>query len=585
MIATQMTEKIFKTLALPVAAAMMLLQTTACSNEDNPSEETASEVVTARGYAIPVTVDVSRQGDNAATRATYDTESKKLSFSEGDQLFIYGTHDDAEDFAGTLTWTSGNTFEGTVYTESPYSGTCHELFSSVPSTSDIKALLLPAGYESYGYINILSPGTYNSGAGTSDAKAFVAGGKALGVEQLSFEDATGYADGFVLAPQNAVMACTISGLAASTTYTFTVSDSHYFPAGSVTTDANGTATFCAAFYPEGSPLPYTIRIGDGTEYQDISLGEKTLAAGHVYNVSKLAIEKSAIDVTGLSVFTYIGDGTILTGTYSGSSWIRIEDGATVTLKGVDITNTNNPGLECDGSATIILVGENKVTGGNGSGIHAGEGSETTLTITGTGSLVATGSEGCAGIGAVSGGSCGNITISGGTVTAKGGASGAGIGMGHVVAPVEGVSATCGAITITGGTVTATGGEGGAGIGTGRGNGGEADCHLKCGNITISGGTVTATGGDGGAGIGTGDLDVVSIECGAITIKDGVTKVTATKTGAECSIGMGTASDGTKITIGSITIGGTTYWNGSDYTDGDAENYLKQSTITYQPSQP
>ncbi|MEE3362580.1 MAG: YDG domain-containing protein, partial [Anaerovoracaceae bacterium] len=79
-----------------------------------------------------------------------------------------------------------------------------------------------------------------------------------------------------------------------------------------------------------------------------------------------------------------------------------------------------------------------------------------------------------------------VNISGGTVTATGGTTGAGIGGG---------TSSGGTTTITGGQVTATGNGGGAGIG-GRN-------HGKGGTTTITGGQVTATGNEGGPGIGAG----------------------------------------------------------------------------------
>ncbi len=105
---------------------------------------------------------------------------------------------------------------------------------------------------------------------------------------------------------------------------------------------------------------------------------------------------------------------------------------------------------------------------------------------------------CAGLQKNGEGNIGELTISGaGTLDATGGYAGAGIG--------GGVDGPGSAITISSGTVTATGGAGGAGIGGGKMRTGSA--------ITISGGTVTATGGDGnnygygGTGIGRGGYSI------------------------------------------------------------------------------
>ena len=122
---------------------------------------------------------------------------------------------------------------------------------------------------------------------------------------------------------------------------------------------------------------------------------------------------------------------------------------------------------------------------------------------------------------------------------------------------------CGNITITGGTITATGCSGGAGIGSGK-NG-------SCGNITIEGGTITATGGDNAAGIGSGYATVgKKASCGNITITSGVTRVTATKgSSATNSIGKGRAGNNATNTCGTVTIGGVV-------------GAISNSPYTYQP---
>ena len=103
----------------------------------------------------------------------------------------------------------------------------------------------------------------------------------------------------------------------------------------------------------------------------------------------------------------------------------------------------NPGAD----VTLTLVGNNTLSAGtNCAGIQAPQG--TALTITGKGSLTASGSTFGAGIGGGDGGNAGNIIINDGTVTATGGSSSAGIGGGR--------NGNGGNITISGGVVTANG---------------------------------------------------------------------------------------------------------------------------------
>ena len=249
--------------------------------------------------------------------------------------------------------------------------------------------------------------------------------------------------------------------------------------------------------------------GSGTKYADgqwvMNLGNVTLyAQWRVHNTTEINSNTS---------YCSLGDGVILTGSGGDRTHITIDDGATVTLSNVDITDIydnsqyNWAGITCKGDATIILDGYNVVKGGyQSAGIHIPAGH--TLTIRGDGSLTATGDVYAAGIGSNSGTNCGNIVIEGGTITATSSLYETGIGCVH--------NYTCGDITITGGTITATGGNGAAGIGTAlRGT---------CGDITITGGTITAKGGPAAAGIGCGDNGT----CGNITITGDMTRVIATK---------------------------------------------------------
>ena len=65
-------------------------------------------------------------------------------------------------------------------------------------------------------------------------------------------------------------------------------------------------------------------------------------------------------------------------------------------------------------------------------------------------------------------------------------------------------------------------------------------------------------------------------CGTITITNGVTRVTATK-GENAPNSIGAGKDGT---CGTVTIGGTKYWEDNAAVDNDAATYLAQATIEY-----
>ena len=259
---------------------------------------------------------------------------------------------------------------------------------------------------------------------------------------------------------------------------------------------------------------------------------------------KKAAEPAATDLATITADYEAKDGETLTGTLASNVKISIADGATVTLKDVNITNLGVgfdwAGITCEGDATLVLEGTNTVCAGRGSdgynnypGIWIAPGK--TLTIQGDGTLTAYSNDSQpygAGIGGGYKIACGNIVINSGTITATGGWNAAGIGGGN--------SASCGNITINGGTVTATGGNYGAGIGSGA----AGENQGSCGNITISGGTVTATGGENAAGIGGGSTNGV---CGTITITKGVTSVKATK-GANTPNSIGAGDGGQDITV-------------------------------------
>jgi|GEM_PF-3711263 len=124
------------------------------------------------------------------------------------------------------------------------------------------------------------------------------------------------------------------------------------------------------------------------------------------------------------------DNDVLTGSTSGT--VTITDDATVTLSNAEI----NGGIVCEGTATIILEGNNYVKSNSMAGIQVG-GAGSKLTIKGSGSLTAIGGSGSAGIGLSQASDedaiGGDIFIEGGIVTALGGEYGgeygAGIGCG------------------------------------------------------------------------------------------------------------------------------------------------------------
>ena len=229
------TKIILKTLA------MSMLLATACNKNEIVNDENTDK----KGFALPVTVNVTREGDDA-TKATYNESTRKLSFSAGDKLFVAGSDNKAGDFAGLLAWQSEGTFSGTIMTENEYDGTAEELLSS--ATDGAEALLIPAGYKSYEYLELDDEITPSAGYYCHEDNAFALT-KAAAVEQFSFELAETYSSGFTLSPQNAIVSFTISGLTANKEVAVSFNPIEYVVISkNVTTSAEGVATF--ALRPE-----------------------------------------------------------------------------------------------------------------------------------------------------------------------------------------------------------------------------------------------------------------------------------------------------------------------------------------------
>ena len=283
------TKNIFKTLALAMLMPTMLL-TTACSSEDDLTNNTLnSQPVAKKGYALPVTVNVSREGDKGSNRAAYNESTRTLSFSTGDKLFVSGQDNNtAGSFKGVLTWVSGGTFSGSINTQNEYTGTADALLTDA---AYVTATLLPAGYESYAFLSIEDETDCSGWVGMDLSKAFAPTKKAA-VEQFSYERAASYSSGFALSPDNAIVSFTISGLAANKEVAVLFKDAYDTGATpvNVTTDASGVATFAVAVYYNDNIDYYTLTV-DGI---DITLPDKTAEKGHIYNITRNAIPGALI---------------------------------------------------------------------------------------------------------------------------------------------------------------------------------------------------------------------------------------------------------------------------------------------------
>jgi len=255
---------------------------------------------------------------------------------------------------------------------------------------------------------------------------------------------------------------------------------------------------------------------DGTLTMDFTDNQTSIEAGKPY-----IVKWDPLDLSTLRANYTAQDGEMLTGTLGGNYKISIAAGATVMLQDVKISGTNSgaycwAGITCLGDATLIIKGTNAVWGfhENYPGIHVPTGA--TLTITGSGSLVANSNGNAAGIGGGYGIHCGNIVIAGGTITANGAQGGAGIGGGG--------DSNCGDITITDGVTKVT-----ASTWDERVYSIGANWNGTCGTITIGGNVcIITTNNYTYEGTGSGsvdpDMNLVNPMFKEVTISDAAANV-------------------------------------------------------------
>ena len=351
----------------------------------------------------------------------------------------------------------------------------------------------------------------------------------------------------------------------------------------------------SGFYYYLPVLPREYILAEGVELPEIEVsmdgGIALLASTDTYNIAN-----GGININSNTLEQY-NDATI---TGSSTTNVILVNGveATITISNLDIqiplvkndetASTWVPAIRLVNGAklNLILEGENTLKGGDMcAAIEVPEGC--TLTISGEGSLKATGGEG-AGIGASSrrNGSLGTIVIDGGDIKAYGGEMAAGIG-----GSAEGGSGT---IIINDGTVYAMGGHGsyykdiknvygGAGIG-----GGPYGCvdriEINGGNVTAYGGYATNAGRHPGAAIGTGGGGAKPIgegkyKYGDIEINGGTVSAIAYHNEVY-AIGVAEKPSVEGTLVGSISISdqAVVNLNGGDYFPKSENSGLKNYTI-------
>lgn len=534
--------------------AALALTMAACSNEDNELEN----VTPAQQGTMKFTATVAAPGSGAMTRTTYSESSGTINvaWKAGDQIHLFD-EDEGQECTATVgtpaadgSATISGTFDYDVEAGENITATYPASAADDPATFSAK-FASQAGTLAYIQDNL----DYRIGHSTITED----GDEATLVDALEMKS------------QIAIWKLTLTtdGSTALSATKVTIKNGSTVIAA--TTDITATSAVYLALNLESgniSGADITIEATVGSDTYSYSKSGVSLAKGNYYQ-STVTLTKPApsydkevnLSTTSSDVTVPDGEHWLIKGS-KGNICVTIGDGATVTLNGVEINmNTSKPCIKCSGDATIILADgtTNTLTAtasNSGGGILAGPTGKT-LTIkgnTGVLNVEIKHSYDAAAIGAYDRTACGDIVIEGGVINATS-QNGAAIGACYL--------APCGNITISGGTVTAK--AGGAEDNPGVGIGGHYE--TACGNIKITGGTVTATGFNE-PGIGGDD------KCGDITISGGTVKATKGEY-AEMSIGL--CSD--YGTCGTITIGGTVYWDGSNYQNG-GDTYLTQDQIIY-----
>jgi len=341
-----------------IALSTMLL-TTACSNQDDLVNNTANtENTINKGYALPVTVNVTR-GDGA-TRAAFD--GSKLAFTAGDKLLVRGNDNSdggAGRFAGLLDYdTEKGNFSGTIYTQNEWPGTADALFTAA-TANWVGAALFPKGYESYEFLSLSGSG-YNTSYSMSYNKA-IAATKAAAVEQFSLETAKTYSSGFALSPENAILNFTITGLTDGAKDVTLKNGSKNMFTGSVT-PTSGTAAFAlGARIIDSSDWPVNLRnvtLTIGSTDIDITDANNNLAAGKIYNITRdVAPAPAATSLSELK--TAINGGTDCS-SYIGwevnSAGAIAESGVSGTKIGyVAYVSTSDVDADVSGSRILVIA--------------------------------------------------------------------------------------------------------------------------------------------------------------------------------------------------------------------------------------
>ena len=389
--------------ALTIAAALAMT-TTSCSSENDIVENSVQTTATSTMH-VTVGAGIS---DGTITRATVDDSQtdingktlRTLKFTEGDQLFV---HYNGEievngitygyDIYGTLTTTSSNIGEDGLTAQFSGNLTVNKWFA-FPSEGEIPdpdlskldgyAMLILADHGS-SIVREEDPDhySYNYCDGFTATETL---NEVIARHSL-VEGVIDASQNVTLTAKSCILNCTVTGLEASTAYDVRMAMGA--DPVSITTDGEGKLKF--VFWtrieedPEHNVLPMGFAFYIGNNKRMLT-GEKTLAAGKVYNVTR-----AAVDFTPLTVTDNLTDKTVEPewGSY------YFKDAADITVTGVGEGET----IRLSGSNnTVTLSGvtamsHNEFIYGEGKGEGEGERGTLNIVLSGTNSITITDPEG------------------------------------------------------------------------------------------------------------------------------------------------------------------------------------------------
>ena len=295
-----------------VMAAALTIGMTACSNDDNITDEPTTTTVPQAVSTVHVTVGAGFDGDDATTRAdvVQDGTTRTLTFTKGDKLFVYAAiaANTTYVLAGTLSIDESSisadgksakfTGDLPVYDNSSSvvtasSWTFTDASNPLAECSSGTAFLIPKGapsglYEILSYIGYVHH--YEKSIAADVNTLMKTALKVKGPLNTTTQS-------FTLGKVDPILNCKLGGLTPGANYevylSFGEDETTY--STKYTADADGKVSFAVS--NKGGSKEWTVKLTGGALAFNYSLGTKDLSA-KVYNVTRAAA--TSVETVGIS---------------------------------------------------------------------------------------------------------------------------------------------------------------------------------------------------------------------------------------------------------------------------------------------